>query len=562
MSKNRFKVSKWIMLSLAILFNGFIIFYSSLSEDATYKLERPFTNFFVGLVNSFSKKEIKNIPLKSINVSISDDKYNNIPGYSFNEIPLGSAKEITCLFSPTDATNKAVSYEADPSENVVLNQSGSKVSVVGMKTGFTKIKAKSDDGSFTSSVDVYVVQTVAPINYEISLDSTTISIGTTQTINFDIDGGVLGHDELVNFRYFDTRFLDYRSEDEEIATVDEYGVIYPHKTGTTTISVLNGDYKKELVVTIVAEILPDPISTLCIYGDNICYANEMIYSQNSSKYQHELTIKDGEKVLNPEDFIWTSNNELLVKVDKHGVMRGFRKSLVGDESAIITARSKKFPEKSAYFNVVVKNQLPNKLDFYLTINGTRYWNKETYTLSVGDVVEVKTILTPTNQNKAVKVISSDTSIISATSEGDTITLLILKEGKCKITISSIVNPELVTQSEFIVLKAGSIGTDSIPSVGSYLRKSVGHAAVFMVCQVFTFLTLYMFLYSKKWWLYSSLSIVEGLFISGISELIQYFVPSRSGVWLDVAINFSGAIIGFVISFLICCLIKIAQKSKN
>ena len=561
MKNARFRLTKWIILAFSVLLNGFIIVYSSLDTITTNELQRPFTNFFVKIINSFSQKEVKTTPLKSISVSLSNDQYNNVPGYALNEIPLGSAKEINCSFTPSDATNKSIEYSVNPVGSVILNQSGSKVSIVGMKTGVSTITAKSKDGDFTSSVQVNVVETVAPKNYEISLEHSEIVIGTTQTIGFDIDGGVLGHNELVNFRYYDTRKLSYSSNDEAVVKVDEYGVIYPQSIGTTKITVSNGDYSKELNVSVVSGTTPTPYDNLSIGGDSVCYANDMILNQSYGKYKHPLSIKDGDKELNPDDFIWSSSNELLVKVDKHGVMRGFRKSTIDDESAIITAKSK-LTGQTATLNVVVKNQLPTKLDYWFKIGDEVYWDVTDATLSVGDVVVIHTSLTPTTQDKAINVISSNPDIISVTSEGDLVNLQVLKEGKCSISMYSVINPDLIVSSNITVVKAGSIGTASIPNVGVYIRKSLGHAAVFMVCQIFTFLTLYMFLYDKKWWLWTSLSLSEGLFISGLSELIQYFVPTRAGTIIDVFIDFGGVVIGALIAFIIVLLIKRSNKKKE
>jgi len=552
---------KWFFLGLAIISNSFIICYSFLDNVATEKMQKPFTNLFVKIINGFSKKEVKSIPLESINVSLTDNQYNYVPGYTVNEIPLGSAKEIDCVFTPYDATNKAIEYSVEPQGGLVLNQSGSKVSVVGMKTGISTITAKSKDGELTSSVQINVVETVAPRNFEISLNETNIAIGTTQTINFDIDGGVLGHDELINFRYYDTRKLSFNSDDENIATVDEHGVIYPHKTGSTKITVSNGETSKDVDITVTAGAAPSLYSNLNISGDTVCYANDMILNQSNPKYKHSLSIKDGEVELDPKDFIWSSSNELLVKVDKYGVMRGFRKVSSNDESAVITVKSKLTGQTVSY-NIIVKNQLPIQMSFWFKVGDEDYWDVNDFTVSVGDVLTLHTSLVPVTQEKAMNVVSSNEEIISATSEGDVIILNVLKEGKCDITITSVINSDLSRTCSFTVVKAGFISTADISNVNLYIRKSLGHAAVFMITQIFTFLTFYMFLYNKKWWLYSSLSLGEGLFISILSEVIQYFVPTRGGTILDALIDFGGVVIGVLIAFLIVLSIKKSIKKKT
>ena len=560
----RFKTSRWIMLSIAVLLNSFLIFYSCLDAKITSDWNKAFTNFFASIINGMTHKEVEVIPLESIKVNLSNEEkyvYNYLPGYKVDEIPLGSAKQIDCTFSPSNASNQSITYKAEPSENVTLNQTGSTLSVVGMKLGKCVITGTSSDGSYTSSVEVNVVETVAPTKYEIAIDETDIAIGTTQTIKFDIDGGCLGHDELINFRYYDTRKLSYHSSDTSKATVDENGVIYPQVVGSSTITVSNGDYSRSVNVNVVAGTVPTPYTNLKIEGSNVCYANDMILDQNGKKNNYPLSIYDGETKLASKDFIWSSSNELLVKVDNIGVMRGFRKASTEDESAIITAKSK-LTGQEATFNVTVKNQLPVNMYVSFKIGEKTYTNPSEVTFAEGDNISVTLSYNPYTQTKDVIVVSSDTEIINFTNEGGTLTLHILKEGDCTIKITSVINPELSLTISCHVVKAGAITSDNIDDFGLYIRKSLGHAAVFGLAQVFTFLTLYMFLYDKKWWLYTSISLCEGLFIAGLSELIQHFVPSRDGRLLDVLIDFVGVAIGAALTFLGIYMVKLIKNKKK
>ena len=562
----RFKTSRWIMLSLAVLLNGFLIFYSCLSAEITATWNSAFTNFFASIINNFTHKEVEKIALTGIEAKLSsEDKYvyNYLPGYKVEEIPLGSAKQIDCTFSPSNATNQSITYVASPAENVVLNQTGSTLSVVGMKVGKCEITARSNDGNFTSSIEVNVVETVAPTKYEISLENTSIAIGTTQTINFDIDGGCLGHDELVNFRYYDTRKLSYKSSNEEAATIDEFGVIYPHQVGASTIVVSNGDFSRSIDINVTSGITPSLYTNLNIKGSNVCYANDMILDQTSKKNHYQLEIYENDTKLSPKDFIWTSNNDLLVKVDNIGVMRGFRKSGLDDETAKIYAKSK-LTGQIAEFNVTIKNQLPQTMTVVYKIGEKTTYDSTDLTVSVGDEIHVAFSYNPYTQTKDVTYTNSNEEIISITNEGGSLTLHVLAEGKTTIKITSVVNPELSLTTNFTVVKAGAINEDNIDDLGLHIRKSLGHAAVFALAQVFTFLTLYMFLYNKKWWFYSLISLGEGLLIAGLSELIQHFVPSRTGAWIDVLIDFAGVVVGAALAFLGIIIVKkiIAKKKEK
>lgn len=563
MKNRKFRITKWIMFSLAVLSNAFLIFYSCISDEQTKSWNWKFTNFFVNLVNGFTTKEESKIGLENIDIAMSKTyEYNNIPGYEMNQIPLGSVKKMDCTFYPLDATDKSIEYHASPSNMVELNQDGSILSLTGMKPGECVITAKSNDGGHESSFTVEVVETLPPVSFEVSLDKTDIAIGTTQTINFDIDGGVLTHDELINFRYYDIRKLDFSSSDESIADVDDNGVIYPKAVGSTNITVRNGDFKRTLNINITAGTPPTPYSNLSINGSNVCYANDMVLDQSSKTDHYQLVPMDGSVALDPNDFIWESNNELLVKIDRHGVMRGFRKSSIDDEEAVIKATSKLTGQVATY-NVTVKNQLPSEMFYWFDVNGKEVWNPYEYTLTIGDNIMIKIGYKPYNQNRNVIVVSSNPNVVSFTNEGVDIVLHALTEGSTTIKLTSVIKPELSISATFTVVKAGAIALEDVEGIGKTIRKSIGHACAFLVAQVFTYLTFFMFFYERKWYVYSSMSLGEGLFISILSEFIQFLVPTRSGTIIDVLINFSGVVVGAGLTFLGIFLVKkIKERTDN
>lgn len=430
-----------------------------------------------------------------------------------------------------------------------------------MKVGNYEIVAESSDGSCVSKIPVKVVETVAPSSFEISLSDTVLHIGSPKTILFDIDCGVLTHNELINFRYYDTRKLEFSSTDETVAIIDNYGVVYPLSIGSTQIKVRNSTIEKEININVLDGVSPSLFANLEISGDNFCYSNDMILGQNSTKYQHQLSIKDGNNVLNPEDFIWSTSDELLAKVDSHGIVRGFRKISTADENVVITSKSK-ITGQEASFIIVVKNQLPTEIYTSDSLEGQSYWNQNTAIFSVGNNVEFLIHYDIYIQNRSVIVSSSNEDVVIATSEGDKVHLNIKKARSSILNIQSVINPELSTKVNIKAVPAGSIKSSSIGNVGTYLRKSIGHAAVFMIAQIFTFITIYLFLVKKKWWLYSSISLGEGLIISAASELIQYFVPSRKGLFIDVLIDFIGVVVGFMLAFSVILIIKKIRKNKE
>lgn len=566
MEKKKYKVSRWIFLSLSVLMNTFLILYSTLPSEITSKWNAFVTNIFVGIINNATQREVVQIPMTELSISLSNEesyKYNYIPGYEVDEIPLGSAKQIECFYEPENTTDKSIEYTTVNTDIVKLNPNGLTISVVGLKEGIATIKAKNKLSGLEREVSVKVINIVAPTNYEISVDSSDIAIGEQQTIDFTIDGGNLGTNELINFRYYDIRKLVFSSSNELIAEVDNNGVIYPKGIGTSTITVTNpiSGVERTIDVNITSGTPISPYADLRISGSNVCYDNDMILDQSSHKNHYQLSVFDGEVELNPEDFLWESSDELLVKVDKHGVMRGFRKTVSEDKTATITATSK-LTGQSVEFEITVKERVPQYLDYYISSGSKRTWNVGEFTSFVGDILTVNINYDGYTSITDVSVLTADESTIDYSSHGSSVTLYILQEGECLITISPLVNPDLEFSIKFTILKSGSISYNDYSDIKYGIRKTIGHALLFSIAEIFTLITLYIFMINKKWYLPVMLSLMIELFISSISEVIQSFIPDRQGTIIDVLIDFSGAILGALIVIGIFYLVKLVKRKKE
>lgn len=561
----KFGISRWIFLSLAIMADSFLILYSCLSANTTNKWNWFVTNIFSSIVNTFTEKEVINKPVENIELFLSNEetyRENYLLGYELNEIPLGSSKQIEYKYYPSDATDHFVEYYAE-NNNVSFSQNGDKMLVIGMKPGNTTIHAKNKLSGIDVTYDVTVVETVEPQAFDISIESNTIPIGSQQTINIDIDGGNLGHNELLNFRFYDYRRLNFESSNEDVLTIDNYGVIHPLSVGASTITVSNAKgVSKSLDLTVTHGITPTPYSDLNIYGSNVCFANDMIYDSNTHNNHYQLGIKDGETILNAEDFVWESSNELLAKVDKHGVLRGFKKTTSEDEGVTITATSKIIPEQSVTFDVVVKEEIPTEMYFCIYYGGKELWNYDSVTACVGDIITVDVGFTPKTANKSFTITIENGTLLECSKQSRTFSLRVLNTGECNVTITSESNLSISATIKFTLLKAGAIGSSNINNVGYSLRKVIGHATLFAVAQAFTFIALYMFLYNKKIWLYSLISFGIGLILAIMSEIIELLVPTRHGRFLDVLIDMSGVVIALAICVTIIIVTHRLKTKKN
>ena len=109
------------------------------------------------------------------------------------------------------------------------------------------------------------------------------------------------------------------------------------------------------------------------------------------------------------------------------------------------------------------------------------------------------------------------------------------------------------------IKPNTINETNIGTVSSVVRKLVGHFSLFLVSGVFTSLSLIYIrkeLYEKLW-LFFVFSCSFGLFLAILTEIIQLFIPGRSGEIGDVLIDFSGYLVALIIIFIILFI-----KKKN
>ncbi len=561
---NKKSFIKWIMLGLAVLTNGITIAYSALPADLTNSWTSSIANFFTRIVNNATKKEVTVIPMEKLNVFLSPKEnyvYNDILGYKNNEIPLGSAKQIEYSFAPEDTTDSSVRFYTEDADKITLSQSGNTVSVVGMGVGKATVYAENKSSHLVSSCEVVVTKVVEPFSFDTSIASNDICINEQGTILIDVDGGVLGHGELVNSRYYDNRELEYISSDEEIFTIDNYGVIHPISTGTAEVTVKN---KAGCVRAKEINIIPGGVkpvyTSLAISGSDVCYENDMIKDQNDNKHHYQLTISDEGEELNPEDFIWESSNDLLVRVDRHGVVRGFRKSTKEDEWATITATSK-ITGDCATFDISVKEQLPSSMYYSVNVGENTSWNPTDFVACVGDTITVSIGYDVSVSNKQMNVTSSDENVITVTNQGDKIIIYVNSVGNVTINFSSVINGELKGTINFELIQAGAISSDEIKNVGKNIRKTAGHAMMFAIAQAFTLITIIMFLKKKSLWVCASFSLFFGFVMSSISELIQHFVPSRQGNLIDILIDFSGVAIGALIVIVIIVIHNIMKNKR-
>ncbi len=94
----------------------------------------------------------------------------------------------------------------------------------------------------------------------------------------------------------------------------------------------------------------------------------------------------------------------------------------------------------------------------------------------------------------------------------------------------------------------------------FVRKILGHAFLYAVLG-FGFGGVY-FLTIKKRWVTAIATPITLFVIGGIGELLQSLNPGRTPAWTDIAIDFVGGMIGFVVAILIVTIVCLIWRKAN
>ena len=115
-------------------------------------------------------------------------------------------------------------------------------------------------------------------------------------------------------------------------------------------------------------------------------------------------------------------------------------------------------------------------------------------------------------------------------------------------------------------KPNTITSENYHSFATFVRKAFGHFGLFVISGLLTSLALYLSLSPFIWakhYMNVMFSLVIGLFMGILTEVIQLSVPGRSGQLSDVLIDFSGYLFGTLIIGLILFLsIRKIRRSKR
>ena len=174
------------------------------------------------------------------------------------EVDQGNTVQMTFEVTPADATDKTVSWSSSDEDVLIVSPTGL---VTGTGAGVAQVTATTNDGSFTSSVDVTVInRNIAVTSVAWAADSPT-----------SVPAGHQAQTKIVILPADATnKNVLYNSSNTAAVTIDTDGIIYGQAGGTSTLTVTTEDGGKiatmQVTCTVVSVIVPDGLGGMPVGG--------------------------------------------------------------------------------------------------------------------------------------------------------------------------------------------------------------------------------------------------------------------------------------------------------
>lgn len=321
---------------------------------------------------------------------------------------------ISCIISPADASNiRTIWKSEDENIAVVRENNDGTATILGVKEGNCIITATTTDGSnLSASCKVTVEPTLAE---SITLNQTEISLEATETAT--LVATILP--ELTT-----DKSVIWKSSNEAVATVDEYGVVTAVALGEAIITATTID-SSNLSATCKVTVMPTLAESITLDKTEISLEATQTATLVATILPELATNKAA---------TWTSSDKAVATVDENGLVTAIA---VGETT--ITATTVDGSNLSASCKVSVVPTLGISIEVtpteYEAIEGTEFQL-------------TATVLPENATNKNVNWSSSDEAIASVSEDG---LVKVLKEGNTEITASTTDGSNLTATCKINVL---------------------------------------------------------------------------------------------------------------
>lgn len=283
-------------------------------------------------------------------------------------IEKGASATLTATLSPSDCTEKTITWTSDKTSVATVDANG-KVTAVGV--GSAVITAKTSNGK-TATTAVSVI--VSPASITLDKTSVTIEKGASATLT-----ATVGPADCTD------KSVTWSSDNTSVATVDAAGNVTSVATGSAVVTAKTSNGK-----TATAKV------TVVISPTSITLDKTDVTIERGSAAT--LTATVGPSDCTDKSVVWSSGNAAVATVDANGKV-----TAVAAGSAVITAKTSNGKTATANVTVVVS---PASITL----------NKTEVELNKGGRVTLKATLDPDDCTDKTVIWSSDNEAVATVSE--------------------------------------------------------------------------------------------------------------------------------------------------
>ena len=197
-------------------------------------------------------------------VTVHDKTTTKVKGIKLNktkaEIVVGKSTTVTAIVSPSNATNKTVTWKSSNTKIATVKNG----KITGKKKGSTTITAITTDGSKKAKVSVKVTNNKVK-SIKLNKTKESIKVGESSTLSESIDPSNATNKKV-----------KWKSSNDKIVKVNSKGKITGVKKGTAKVTVTAEDGGKKATSTItVEEKTSSKTKTILFVGNSKTYVNDI-----------------------------------------------------------------------------------------------------------------------------------------------------------------------------------------------------------------------------------------------------------------------------------------------
>ncbi len=543
MSKKNKQIIKWILFAITICFNVFILVESML--PAAYSSLQ--SDFIANLFGDLYVPNTTSVAIENIYFS-SDEKI---------EITKGTTRSIDIEIYPTNAKLETISFEGEGNgTNFNLVNDGQRCYIEGYEIGNYTITAYLNARPEIYATTTFsIVERPAPIEYYVAAPKENLMVGDSMMLDITYTANGNFADELNASRYYDKNKLSFQTNNDDIVSIDNNGIIKGKKAGKCTIIIMPGNQTIDLTVQEATNPLVYP-EEINLSGPNEVHIYDMDYLESGDIVANQMKVDFGEITPSNDDVFFKVEDELLARVESDGTIFGYKKT----GKTKVYAYSVMNPEIYAYKEIVVEEVIPESFDI-ICDNSTL----DTYEFALNNSKTFRGVFSPINTTNTNIVANSNNDIIGISNNGRSVIIQTLAIGNCEVTFKSAANNSLEKTIQIKVVKLPPSEDANYDDFITFVRKSIGHFSLFFIDGILAFFVVLLLLNDNKKiksWMCALISLGMIIFVAGLSELFQFIPTDRSPSIIDVLINMAGALIGIALSIGILSIVKVVKYKKR